>query len=92
MTIIRNYAKLYTQETGVYMKTFQYQFNYVPEVYNYIMRNIYLSEDKREKEILELCRMGKNCAEIAERVGFSERTIQRRRQEINNKIQDVILM
>lgn len=80
------------EKRGVCMKTFQYQFNYVPEVYNYIMRNIYLSEDKREKEILELCRMGKNCAEIAERVGFSERTIQRRRQEINDKIQDVILM
>lgn len=74
------------------MKTFQYQFNYVPEVYNYIMRNIYLSEDKREKEILELCRMGKKCAEISEQVGFSERTIQRRRQELDGKIKDVILM
>lgn len=76
---------------GVYMRTFTYNFNYAPPVYEYIMRSIYLSEEKKEKEILDLCRAGKKCSAIADEVGFSERTIQRRRRELNNRIKDVML-
>ena len=55
------------------------------------MRSIYLSEEKKEKEILDLCRAGKKCSAIADEVGFSERTIQRRRKELNSRIKDVML-
>jgi len=54
------------------------------------MRNIYLSGEKKEKEILELCRAGKKCSAIADEMGYSERTIQRRRKELDSRIKDVI--
>jgi DNA-binding NarL/FixJ family response regulator len=54
------------------------------------MRNIYLSGEKKEKEILELCRAGKKCSAIANEMGYSERTIQRRRKELDSRIKDVI--
>lgn len=73
------------------MKTFQYTFNYSPPIYDFIIRNIYLSEEKKDREILELCRAGKKCSTIAYEVGFSERTIQRRRKELNDRIKDVML-
>lgn len=72
------------------MRTFTYTFNYAPPIYNYILNNIYLSEEKKEKEILDLCRAGKKCTAIADETGYSERTIQRRRKELDDKIKDVI--
>lgn len=73
------------------MKLMQYNFNYSPPIYDFIIRNINLSDEKREKEILDLCRAGKKCSAIADEVGFSERTIQRRRQELNIKIKNAML-
>ena len=55
------------------------------------MRNIYLSEEKKEKEILDLCRAGKKCRAIGDELGYSERTIQRRRRDLNHKIKDAML-
>ena len=46
--------------------------------------------EKKEKEILELCRAGKKCSAIADEMGYSERTIQRRRKELDSRIKDVI--
>lgn len=73
------------------MKLMQYNFNYSPPIYDFIIRNVNLSSEKREKEILDLCRAGKKCSAIADEVGFSERTIQRRRQELNVKIKNAML-
>lgn len=41
------------------MKTFQYTYNYKPAIYDYIMRDFILNEEKKEKKILELLVKGK---------------------------------
>ena len=82
----------YISDRGcIFIKTFEYNFNYSPPIYDFIMRNIYLSEEKKEKEILDLCRAGKKCRAIGDELGYSERTIQRRRRDLNHKIKDAML-
>lgn len=73
------------------MRPMNYKFNYKPEIYEHIMRNIYLSKEKQEDVILDLLRQGKTCQQIGEQVNYSERTIQRKRKELNNRIQDLFL-
>lgn len=73
------------------MKNFQYTYNYKPAIYDYIMRDLILNEHKQEKQILELLVKGKTCSEIANQVGYSERTIQRRRKEIYAKTKDLMI-
>lgn len=73
------------------MKTFQYTYNYKPAIYNYLMRDILLCDIKKEKEILQLLIDGKTCSQIANEVGYSERTIQRRRKEIYEKTKDLMV-
>lgn len=70
------------------MKTFQYTYNYKPGVYDFIMRDLILNEEKKEKKILELIMKGKTCNQIAQEVGYSERTIQSRRKSIYEKTKD----
>ena len=70
------------------MKTFQYSYNYKPGVYDFIMRDLILNEEKKEKQILELIKKGKTCYQIAQEVGYSERTIQSRRKSIYEKTKD----
>lgn len=74
----------------IFIKTFEYNFNYKPAIYDYIMSNISLNEEKREKEILELIRKGKTCDQIGMETGYSSRTIARRRKDLHNKITDLI--
>lgn len=45
------------------MKTFQYTFKYKPAIYDYIMRDVILNEEKKEKEILSLLVRGKTCVQ-----------------------------
>lgn len=73
------------------MKTFQYTYNYKPAIYEYIMRDFVLNEEKKEKEILELLVKGKTCSQIAQEVGYSERTIQNRRKDIYEKTKDLMV-
>lgn len=73
------------------MKTFQYTYNYKPAIYEYIMRDFILNEEKKEKEILELLVKGKTCSQIAQEVGYSERTIQSRRKDIYEKTKDLMV-
>ena len=40
---------------------------------------------KKEKEIFKLILKGKSCSQIAEKIGYSERTVQRRRKSIYEK-------
>lgn len=73
------------------MKTFQYTYNFKPMIYDYIMRDMILNENKHEKKILELLVKGKTCQQIAEEVGYCERTIQSRRRDIYNKTKDLMI-
>ena len=51
-------------------------------IYDYIMRDLTLNENKKEKKILELLVKGKTCEQIGEEVGYSSRTIVRRRKAL----------
>lgn len=73
------------------LKRFEYKYEYKPAIYNYIMRDMILNENKQEKKILELLVKGKTCEQIANEIGYSERTIQRRRKDIFNKTKDLMI-
>lgn len=73
------------------MKKFEYKFKYRPAIYEYIMKDIILNESKKEKEILSLLVKGFNCLQIGDIVGYSERTIQRRRKDIYEKTKDLMI-
>lgn len=73
------------------MKTFQYTYNYKPAIYDYIMRDMILNENKQEKKILELLVKGKTCEQIAVAVGYSPTTIKRRRKELYEKTKDLMI-
>ena len=72
------------------MEKIKYTFNYKPTFLKYIMESDVLSERAHEKKILELILKGYNCWEIGEQVGYSYRTIQRRRQSIYKKTKDLM--
>lgn len=68
------------------MKTRNYKFKYHEVMLQHILKDPYiLNNEKKEKDILKLILKGKNCMQIADKVGYSERTIQRRRKDIYNK-------
>ena len=73
------------------MERIRYTFKYKQSIYDYIMNSNLLSDRAHEKKILELIVKGWNCYEIGEETGYSERTIQRRRQSIYNKTKDLML-
>lgn len=72
------------------MKCFEYSFNYKPTIQEYIFSNISLCEEKKEKEILELVCKGKTCEQISAEVGYSPRTIARRRKDLYYKIKNLM--
>ena len=55
------------------------------------MSTLILNERKQEKKILSLLVKGKTCAEIANEVGYCERTIQTRRKDIYEKTKDLMV-
>jgi DNA-binding NarL/FixJ family response regulator len=73
------------------MKTFQYTFKYKPAIYDYIMSNLILNEEKKEKEILALLVKGKTCQQISRETNYCERTIQQRRRDIYEKTKDLMV-
>lgn len=73
------------------MKTFQYSYQFKPMIYDYIMRDLILNENKQEKKILELLVKGKTCDQIANEVGYSSRTIVRRRKALYEKTKELML-
>ena len=82
----------YTSNRGcIFIKTFNYTYNYNPSIYDYIMSTMILNERKQEKKILSLLVKGKTCAEIADEVGYCERTIQTRRKDIYEKTKDLMV-
>lgn len=72
------------------MKTFQYTYEFKPMIYDYIMRDLTLNENKKEKKILELLVKGKTCEQIGEEVGYSSRTIVRRRKALYEKTKELM--
>ena len=73
------------------LKRFEYTYKYKPAIYNYIMHDMILNETRHEKKILELLVKGKTCEQIANEIGYSERTIQRRRRDIFEKTKDLMI-
>lgn len=73
------------------LKKFTYHYKYKPLVLDYIMNSNLLNEHKQEKEILVLLLKGKTCLEIADDIGYCERTIQTRRKDIYEKTKDLMI-
>lgn len=73
------------------MKRFEYRYNYKPAILDYIMNSDLLNEYKQEKKILGMLLRGKTCVEIAEDIGYCERTIQSRRKDIYEKTKDLMI-
>lgn len=72
------------------VKAFQYTYNFKPMIYDYIMRDLTLNENKQEKKILELLVRGKTCEQIGQEVGYSARTIVRRRKDLYEKTKELM--
>lgn len=72
------------------MKTFQYTYQFKPMIYDYIMRDLVLNENQKEKKILELLVKGRTCEQIANEVGYSSRTIVRRRKVLYEKTKELM--
>lgn len=73
------------------MKTFQYTFEFKPGIKEYIMRELYFNKHQKEKEILQRLCDGETCYEIADALGYSDRTIVRRRKSLYEKTKDYML-
>lgn len=67
------------------MKTFQYSYNYQPELYEFVLKSNLLNHKKDEHKILKELVKGYTCKEIGDKLNYSERTIQNRRKEIYYK-------
>ena len=63
-----------------------YYFDMTQKAYDYIMASNILKESKKEKTILNLCLDGKSIKEISNEVKMSDRTINRRKKDIYDKI------
>nr|DAG78619.1 MAG TPA: helix-turn-helix protein [Caudoviricetes sp.] len=73
------------------MKRVRYTFNFKPSIYNFVLTSIPLNEYHKEKEILELLVKGYSCIEIGDKLGYSERTIKRRRRSIYEKTKEYMI-
>jgi DNA-binding CsgD family transcriptional regulator len=68
------------------MRRKNYTFKYNEYMLERIMKSPYiLNSERKEKDILKLTLKGKSCSQIADIIGYSERTIQSRRKDIYNK-------
>ena len=67
------------------MKTFQYRYEFDPEMYSYILSTNILNKKKDEHKIFKALVEGYTCKEIGIKSHYSERTIQTRRKDIYEK-------
>lgn len=67
-----------------------YYFDMSEETYNYIINIGILKESRKEKTILDLCRLGEPLKTIMNHTGYSMRTISYRKKDIYNKISKYI--
>ena len=68
------------------MKKPHYYFDMPKETYDFIIKKGILRESRKEKTILDLCLLGEPIKSIMIKTGYSERTIQYRKQEIYDKV------
>lgn len=68
------------------MKTFGYRFDYSFDDYEWIINNFKFNRYKQEDIIFDMLIDGFTCEQIGEQTGLSERTIQRRRRDLHNRI------
>jgi DNA-binding NarL/FixJ family response regulator len=68
------------------MKKPHYYFDMPQETYDFIIKKGILRESRKEKTILDLCLLGEPIKSIMIKTGYSERTVNYRKQEIYNKI------
>lgn len=73
------------------MEKIKYTFRYDTTHLKLIMESSLLSERAHEKKILQLILEGHTCHEIGEEIGYSYRTIQRRRKSIYEKTKDLMI-
>lgn len=68
------------------MKTFEYKFEFKPEIQAILMKKLHFDKYKQEKKILQLLFNGYTCNQIGNAMGCSTRTVERRRKVLYNKI------
>lgn len=73
------------------MERIRYSFRFKPAIYNFVIQTVPLNEYQQEKTILDLLIKGYTCSEIGDKVGYSERTIKRRRKSIYEKTKEFML-
>lgn len=67
------------------MKTFQYTYNYEPEMYKYILSTNILNKKKDEDKIFKELVAGYGIKEISKKFHYCEKTIINRRKDIYYK-------
>lgn len=72
------------------MKTFEYRFKFKEPVYKYLMCSDVLNDYKQEKRILSVLVKGMSSSQIGNEIGYSARTIQRRKHDIFDKVKDLM--
>ena len=64
------------------MRAKNYTYNFLPELYEYVIKSNILNHKKDEHKILKELVRGYTCKEIGDKLNYSERTIQNRRKDI----------
>ena len=67
------------------MKTFEYTYEFEPEMYKYIMSSNILNKKKDEHKIFKDLVDGYTCEDISKKRHYSPRTIVNRRKDIYEK-------
>ena len=67
------------------MKTFEYTYQFEPEMYNYILSTNILNRRKDEHKIFKALAMGYTAKQIANKYHYCESTIWNRRRDIYQK-------
>jgi len=91
LTILPVCANILPTKWGVIVKLARYTFKFKPQIKDFLLKELSFNSHKMEKEIFELILCGKTCIEIGDELGYSERTIQRRRKELYYKTKDYML-
>lgn len=74
----------------LFMKKFEYKFNYNQKELSKIIDGFVFNSQNREKDIFYLLVKGYTCEQISNKIGFSETTIKRRRADLFNRINDFL--
>lgn len=62
------------------------KFDYSANKCKFIIENIVFNEPKKEREVFEMAVKGYNNTEIGSKIGLSEKSVYRRKKELQKKI------